>query len=410
MCFAALVALAASSARDCRGQEAPAPEAARESPPAADSAELTALVRQLGDDSFTARESAAKRLIAAGISSKPYLVLGSNDPDPEIRHRSERLLAEVEQLDMRNRLDAFIAGRDARAELPGWPTFRGLVGEGRAAREFFARMYQAEPELLTAYADHPQDVAATLSDRVKAATDFQGLQIGLIDENSIAAAVAALLLVASDREVALDATSASRLLSVVQQNPAIQGFQAVAGQRNPLLFALTNAWVARLEFANSANLYYRILMFAMQSNLPASVEVAKGLIRSNTAQASYRMYAVFCIGKQGGPDDISTLAGLLNDKSVCLPPANAPKPTQTSLELRDVALACLLHLTGQDLPSYGFDNPQANASYLYSPTSLYFYQPGQREEAISKWRRWAAANLPAANPPAGDSAAAAATR
>jgi RNA polymerase sigma factor (sigma-70 family) len=56
-------------------------------------ARLGALVRQLGDDEFAARERASRELEAIGPDAGPALRTAlADDPSPEVRHRADRLL------------------------------------------------------------------------------------------------------------------------------------------------------------------------------------------------------------------------------------------------------------------------------------------------------------------------------
>src|SRR5829696_8301671 len=61
-------------------------------PSAAEGTALAALVRQLGDDSFRSRQTAAKKLTAGGLKALHHLRLGSADRDPETAKRCQALL------------------------------------------------------------------------------------------------------------------------------------------------------------------------------------------------------------------------------------------------------------------------------------------------------------------------------
>jgi hypothetical protein len=59
---------------------------------------LAALIRQLGDDSFAAREQATDDLVAAGPLARPLLRKATSDPDPEIARRAELCLERLDQV------------------------------------------------------------------------------------------------------------------------------------------------------------------------------------------------------------------------------------------------------------------------------------------------------------------------
>src|SRR4051794_1399181 len=63
----------------------------------ADEARIRGLVRQLGDDSFRAREQASQRLAALGARARPFLRDATRDPDIEIVRRAEECLRQIER-------------------------------------------------------------------------------------------------------------------------------------------------------------------------------------------------------------------------------------------------------------------------------------------------------------------------
>src|SRR6185503_10793385 len=75
--------------------------------------DLASLVRQLGDEEFVIRETAAEKLTKIGLAARAALEEGSKDSDREIRYRCERILAQVRQLDFAHRIEAFSNDRDS---------------------------------------------------------------------------------------------------------------------------------------------------------------------------------------------------------------------------------------------------------------------------------------------------------
>jgi hypothetical protein len=61
-----------------------------------DDARVNALIKQLGDDSFVAREQASKQLAAIGARAIKALREASKDPDPEISRRARECLQSIE--------------------------------------------------------------------------------------------------------------------------------------------------------------------------------------------------------------------------------------------------------------------------------------------------------------------------
>src|SRR3954462_3803141 len=69
-----------------------------------------ALVRQLGSEDYPEREDAQEQLAKLGRSARPALFAGATtDPDPEIRFRCSQLLPNAAALDLKAKLDTFLA-------------------------------------------------------------------------------------------------------------------------------------------------------------------------------------------------------------------------------------------------------------------------------------------------------------
>jgi hypothetical protein len=135
--------------------------------PAARGADAPSLVRQLGAESFAARESAFKDLLGMGRAAEAALRAGLMDPDPEVRRGCEALLPLALRSDLEIRLDAFVQDGDDKAPpaLPGWARFRELAGDDFSARRLFADLCRADRPLLEALGKDPAQVAAQLADR-----------------------------------------------------------------------------------------------------------------------------------------------------------------------------------------------------------------------------------------------------
>src|SRR5262249_6038482 len=64
---------------------------------AGDLGRLKALIRQLGDDDFHAREEASRRLTSLGVRGRLPLREAVNDPDVEVRIRARECLRQIDQ-------------------------------------------------------------------------------------------------------------------------------------------------------------------------------------------------------------------------------------------------------------------------------------------------------------------------
>jgi len=151
------------------------------------------------------------------------------------------------------------------------------------------------------------------------------------------------------------------------------------------------AWVARdvNPFVSNQN-----FAMAMQYGLKEALEPALKVLRQQGADVQVRQFALHVVARFGDKRHISVLDGLLGDTSACS--SFEIKPGKTvEIQIRDVALGALLHLTSQSLAEYGFSGVQKNNQWVFIPGSLRFTDGGKREAALKKWAQWYAANPPA---------------
>jgi hypothetical protein len=151
LCWAVLLVVAGS-------QTLAAEKAA---PPAANAERIAELVKQLGSDEFTIRESATEALTQIGLPAFAALEAAGKNPDREIRYRSQRILGLIRQLDMQRRLEAFLAGKDEGEgyQLPGWDRFKKTYGDEPQSRTLFVEMQRADAELLRSLEEGPRSAA-----------------------------------------------------------------------------------------------------------------------------------------------------------------------------------------------------------------------------------------------------------
>jgi hypothetical protein len=87
-------------------------------------------IGELGNESYTVRQTAASQLLAAGISAREPLAAVADGPDPETRAAARRLVALIDHSEFHRRLEAFAADTEGRQgiSLPGWDQYQKLVG------------------------------------------------------------------------------------------------------------------------------------------------------------------------------------------------------------------------------------------------------------------------------------------
>jgi hypothetical protein len=367
-----------------------------------DPQQVAELVGRLGDSSYRVREGATRALTKVGVPAKAELLKAIVAPDAEVRYRARLVLSEVLDVDFKQRLNAFI--EDARGEcehdLPGWSRFRTQQGDGAAARRLFAEMQRNEPLLMEASELGSLHASTAFDARCQQIQESLRVPGRQAERQVPLGTVAALLFVGADGNVPVSMQSAMCVTNFCYQQPFRHSIDS--GDTMPVLKRLVGGWVRR-DFANDSTAAYQTMMLALQFNVREGVEPALTMLKDGSGNPHMRQYALLVVGKFGGPDDINRLEPLLADEAICAQqqiaapateaakndPAHPQPPKHEIVEtqIRDVALAVMLHLSGQKLADYGFSRAQPNSTILFNTASLGFTGAPQRDAAIAKWRQ-----------------------
>lgn len=344
-----------------------------------------ALICELGSEEFDVRENAAKSLVAMGLAAEDELREALREPDLEIRLRANQLLSRIYRADLDRRLSAFIEGEDDQLanELDGWRQFREIVGDDRKSRATFAEIYRREEEMLAAINRPPQEREAILLARIeRAQQELYGRSGGGAKPPS-AETMAAVLLLAAQKDTRQSIHGGVQTYSLLSHSQVKN--LITSGEQSAVLHKLVNAWVASSTEDSHVGRY--ALMVGLQYDLKdASLELARKLVAAKNVSTSMIPYAILAIGKYGGRSDVDRLEPLLANKTVCHRWHNGKFPNTIEIQVRDVALAVLVQLTGKDHKQYGFDLLQPNESTLFHIYTCGFVENKQREAAMAKWQ------------------------
>lgn len=347
------------------------------------------LVEQLGSGSYRDRNRATQELARLGLEAKEALLRGLEDPDAEVRWRCQRVLGRVLELDFRARLKAFVAdtqSQDAHG-LAGWERFRQVVGSSRAARELFVEMHEAEAALLESSRAGPDATSLALEQRcTQMQQSLQGRRANRQRGQLSLGTVATLFFLSSDRDVAISDQVANWLNRISYES----AFQTAirSGTRVELMRKLLGAWIGR---ATGSFIAYPSLILALNYDLPEGLEPATSLLKQGGVQPQIVQYAILVVGRFGNKEHLPDIEPLLQEAAICVTSQNKDQP-QYNTEVRDVALAVLLQLTGQKFADYGFDRLEKNPKTLFNPASLGFADDDKRAKALEKWKAWRGKN------------------
>ena len=345
--------------------------------------EVELLVEQLGHGEFTQREAATQRLLEIGLPAAAALERGQDHADREIRYRCARVLTRVRQRQRRHRLAAFVAYRDSAhsPDLPGWSRFSQLVGDSARSRALFAKMLESEWDLL-ARAENPAEISQALSDRCVELEQARSM----FRQTPTLETVASLLLLASDEHASFPDTIGTKLYGQCSVVPAFRQSLESNGKYASAIRSLVGAWVQRSD-ATMTGFY--CLNLAMRYDLKEGLGLAERILASdNVMTPRYREYAVLTIAKLGSDEHVSILEPLLDDPTVCQQRTDPKTKIKTQTQVRDIALAAIIFMSGEHPKKFGFAQLRENPTYVFVSSTAGFASDQQREESRRKWQEF----------------------
>lgn len=357
-------------------------------PPAADQqARVAELVEQLGDGRYVNRERASAELARIGMPAQRQLRAALESSDAEVRFRARQILKTVMASNFERQLRAFLADADGArgATLPGWDEAREILGGDRAARDLFVQMQRAERELLLAFDQSPKDCGPQLARSVAGVQDvMRSIVQGRRAEPELGS-VAAVLLVGSRPDVPVNDQLYLQVCWLLYRPP----FTNTMGnsELRPKMAELLADWIGKSAERNSVG-NYQAMMLGLLYDLDATLAPAARLLKDANVNGQQRGYALLVLGKFGDRDGLEQIEPLLKDQQICL--RAQVNNQQIEIQIRDVALAMLVHLTGQDLKEYGYQRAAKHPKFAYHLNSLNFPDDAARQKALAKWKTWRA--------------------
>jgi hypothetical protein len=350
------------------------------------------LVRQLGDASYEARQQATQKLFKMGLPVKDLLLEGSKNSDLEVRRRCRELLPAVLEADRLARIDAFVADKDGKREhdLPGWRRFRQVVGDTPEARKLFVEMQKSEccTFLIDVEKDpgHAGDLCYARCQQMQEKL-YGRFRTGVspADHTPVTLAeMAAVMLVASDPKVQMPNFSSYMVGNFLYQQVARN---ALTGNRPTPFRKLTLAWIER-QLGDDNGLQYALNM-AVNLELKECLDIAVRAAKEKKVKGQGLGAVLTTLGKMGGKEHVPLIEAQLSDTTV-IGNFGINRGSGTT-EVRDAALAMLVHMTKQSHKDYGFLFADANAGLMFNAVFLGFSNNAERDKAHRKWKEWKAA-------------------
>jgi hypothetical protein len=197
------------------------------------------------------------------------------------------------------------------------------------------------------------------------------------------AEVAVLLLVAGDPRTHMPPQPRQMVVNFLYQ-PSIRS--ALVGSNHLPFKKLVVAWMERQTDDEDAA---QQMFFAVQNlDLREGLNLALKVLEHRPVKGRGLGGALTTVGKLGGRQHRTVLESFLDDRAVVGNFALGRERGAT--ELRDVALAMLVHVTGQDHRDYGFAFGQHNGHLKFYANFLGFHDDDERDRAFARWRNWKA--------------------
>jgi hypothetical protein len=342
------------------------------------------LIEKLGNRQFSERETATDRLVEMDVSIRPLLERAMKSSDAEVRSRSRRVLLVINERDLQNRLAAFAADTEDKLHLtlPGWLRYQQIVGKDKAARELFVDMFRAEPRLMEATESRLQSVNELLAERARElyTTFYLG---GGVSRPASATSIAAILLVASDPQVALNGDAPFLISSLTQQGVYFTtGNNLRADQYKRIL----GAWITR--DTSDTNVLWQSLSTALAQNLPEGRALARNVLGKQTLPPQMKQQAISLLARTGDKTDATLLVPLLDDASILQNNNPNGQHDRDNVKVADYAMAIMMHLTGQKPKDFGMDRADLQQGWNLKVETISFRTEEDREAVSKKWKSW----------------------
>lgn len=368
--------------------------------PAASQDKVEALLEQLGDSDFSAREQAEKALRALGRPAlEPLRQLLNHQselpPDNEIRLRAARLLVLMEREDYARRVSAFVQG-DEEEVLPGWSRFRAITSDTPAARKLYVAVNQAAPELCRWLA--PSDTKPS-EEKLREQAKRELLDGKSEKSNEVVGEISAFLFFASqdfetdqgrtqlptrddDVRLAINRITQPRFRKFIESSGAqsevellMSSWMKTLAQDDKHLVAASLDLILAFELAQHAK---EVLQIAANQTFPTSlrVDAIVGLVKLKASDAVDGLSALIV--------DTTFVGNFLGPASGRSSESQGDSLSLLNVQVGDIALAAAIVLSGQRVEDFGFPSAAVEDGEL-DPNLTGFRGEAQRKAAVAAW-------------------------
>ncbi|MBA4189243.1 MAG: hypothetical protein C0467_14700 [Planctomycetaceae bacterium] len=383
------------------------------------------LVQKLGSEQYAEREEAELSLANMGRLARVALLDGANnDANAEVRSRCQGLLPKATTLEMKARLEVFLADADGKFEhdLAGWNQFRSIVRKewtllghhiwsdrslDKEARMVFAELIStpANRHILFAIGGQQSEIGSLAAARRQDLYSQKYPRVVVVggvgrrpnvQRDPTQADIITLLLAETQAGTSF-IPPRSAPISILFQASGFYQAATAGNDRGKVIQSVASAWFDTRH--DPLDMYYAMNLASNMGLPDQGSQLAIRLLQSKAAVASYRGMAATTLVRVGNKSHVPLLEKMMTDNTVVFTArkAVAGKPGEVEahdIQLRDIAVVVSLLISGQKPEDYGFvDQYKGNGSPVTNYNYTRYYVPeGQRDAAMTKWKEWRAKN------------------
>lgn len=376
--------------------------------PPEDLSKAREFVRKLGSEVYREREDAHAELDRMGRRARTALLEAvTSDPDPEVRFRASRLLPKAGADDLKARLDTFLADSEGKYEhdLPGLKAYRKGVGGDEKARALFVEIVKSpyNMELLQAVERGPAEGGRAISDRrASLFAQMQHRQVGgrIVQPVPITLADVACLLFAESLVPGKDIPRGGMFgyvtgITFLHQQAPQEAINPNSTKPHAQAFRVVlGAWLENRDDVQDLNQLPYMLGNQLKS-LPQSLPLLRRIVTHEGVQGYAKGQAIQMLVQDKKQEEIPFLKKLLTDETLVTQVwlnnggiRGGVQGQPQSCLVRDVALAHLLVLTGQNMKDYGFATQQGGLLQPQNYGSYAFPTDEARAAGMVKFGFW----------------------
>lgn len=345
------------------------------------------LIEQLDSEDYQEREEATELLVQMGPPVIHALQQALNHPSPEVRYRASRILSIINRPPSQEKFDAFVAGMldEDDSALPGWRSFREMMGDERETRRLYVQMLKEEWDLLRTFHYSPENTTDAFSDRWQEL----GLEdpFGSTESEITLGTVCTLLFVSTDPQVNM---AEGKKCTVFFLCCGRQSFCSAmeGGSHQEDLRKILGRWVEQ----GSGRVIK--LNLAMRYQLDEGLASAERILSQEEFVPTYEdeavqvmqsaLLAVAMFGNEEQHTDL--LESHYSNATVC-PQHNRPPNYGFDTQICDIALACRIHLAGESPREFGFHRIRLHSQKLFRTETLGFRDDESRTVAFDLWQQ-----------------------